>query len=110
MQTEKEKLIRLITESITKSNSVYESKVNLPKTIEGREISFKKTKDDNTKALLILALIAIVVVFIGFDKSLEEKVKKRNEEMMIDFTEIVSKLSLLYSAGLSILKAWERIV
>ena len=59
---------------------------------------------------MILALIAIVVVFIGFDKSLEEKVKKRNEEMMIDFTEIVSKLSLLYSAGLSILKAWERIV
>lgn len=109
-ESEKEKLIRLITESINESNSIYESKVNLPKTIEGREISFKKTKDDNTKALLILALIAIVVIFMGFDKGLEEKVKKRNEEMMIDFTEIVSKLSLLYSAGLSILKAWERIV
>ena len=36
--------------------------------------------------------------------------KKRKEQMMIDFSEIVSKLSLMYEAGSSILKAWEKIV
>lgn len=108
--SEKEKLIQEIKKTIDESNSIFESKVTLPKTIEGKEITFKKTKENNSVALLILALIAVFVIFIGFDKSLEEKVKKRNEEMMIDYTEIVSKLSLLYEAGLSILKAWERIV
>jgi len=109
-ETDKEKLIKAINESISESNSIYEAKVNLPETIDGKKITFKTSKENKSTTLLLLGLIAIVVIFVGFDKRLEEKVKKRNEEMMIDFTEIVSKLSLLYEAGLSILKAWERMV
>lgn len=106
----KDKLIREITESIALSNSEFEKKVVLPKTVNGEEITFKKRQEHNEGAFLILGLLLIVAVLIGLDKGLEEKVKKRKAQMTMDFSEIVSKLSLLYEAGLSIYKAWEKIV
>ena len=60
--------------------------------------------------ILLLGLSVVIVLAFGYDRSLEKKVRERREEMMIDYTEIVSKLSLLYEAGSSILKAWEKIV
>ena len=59
---------------------------------------------------LILGAVLIAAVLIGLDKGLEETVKKRKAQMTLDFSEIVSKMSLLYEAGLSIYKAWEKIV
>ncbi|MCQ2512442.1 MAG: hypothetical protein MJ092_03545 [Lachnospiraceae bacterium] len=107
---EKEILIEAIKKSIEKTNNIYEAKVNLPEKINEKNIQFKKIKENKDLALLILALVGLAALLGGYDKTLEKKITKRSEEMMIDFTEIVSKLCLLYAAGLSVLKAWERIV
>lgn len=105
-----EKLHREITERIDQSNSEYEKSVVLPKTVNGEEITFKKRQERKDGILLLLGAILIVALLIGFDKGLEETVKKRKTQMTLDFSEIVSKLSLLYEAGLSIYKSWEKIV
>lgn len=109
-QGEKEILLEEIQKSIKESNSIYDSTVNLPKKINNKNIQFKKVKENKELAILILAVIGIAAIMGFYDRALEKKISKRTEEMMIDFTEIVSKLGLLYDAGLSILKAWERIV
>ena len=106
----KEKLLREITEKINQSNSEYEKTVVLPKTVNGEELTFKKRQEHNDSVFLILGAILIAAVLIGLDKGLEETVKKRKAQMTLDFSEIVSKLSLLYEAGLSIYKSWEKIV
>ncbi len=107
---EKEILMETIRKSIEESNSIYESTVNLPEKINDKKIQFKKVKERKDLAILLLALIGLAALMGLYDKTLENKISKRKEEMMIDFTEIVSKLCLLYEAGLSVLKAWERIV
>ena len=107
---EKKILMENIKKSINESNSIYESTVNLPEKINEKIIQFKKIKERKDLAILLLALIGLAALMGLYDKTLENKISKRKEEMMIDFTEIVSKLCLLYEAGLSVLKAWERIV
>ncbi len=108
--TSKEKLINEIKNEIKDSNDEYEKNVKLPTKINGKNITFEKKVSTNESAFLILGIIALAVIFIGYDKSLEKKVKKRNEQMNMDFAEIVSKLGILYEAGLSIKMAWEKIV
>jgi len=108
--SEKELLLRQIEESINESNEVYDKEVKLPETLEGEKVSFRKNESHNEITLLVLGLLAAIVIAFGYDRKLEDRVKKRKEQMMIDFSEIVSKLSLMYEAGSSILKAWEKIV
>ena len=109
-QSRKEQLVQIIREDMETANSVYEKEVALPDKVNGKKIVFRKRQEHNEYIFLILGLIGIGAVFIGTDRATEQKVKKRQAQMAIDFTEIVSKLSLLYEAGLSIRKAWERIV
>ena len=109
-RSEKEELVKRIQESIEETNDVYEKEVQLPETIDGNQISFKKAQENHDAVILIFSFLAVIVIAAGYDQRLENKVKQRKEQMMIDFTEIVSKLSLMYEAGSSILKAWEKIV
>lgn len=39
----------------------------------------------------------------------EDKIKKRNEEMLSDFSEVVSKLALLVTSGMILKEAWSRV-
>lgn len=105
-----ELLVSYIMEAIEENNSVYESEVDLPEDIDGISIEFFETEENNEALFLILAVIALAAILLIYDKKLEDKMKKREMQMMGDLTEIVSKLSLLYEAGLSIYKALERIV
>ena len=105
-----EQLIEKVAQNIEDNNSVYSSEVVLPKELEGKAVTFKKKDAVNAGTLLVIGVLAAVMVFILFDRRLEDKAKKRSEQMAEDFTEIVFKLSLLYEAGLSIFRAWERIV
>lgn len=108
--SEKEALLKDIKTSMEESNNRYEKEVQLPKSLNGNKVIFRKKNAQDKKALLILCILSVIAVFFFYDRRLEEKLKKRKEEMMTDFPEIVSKLNLLYEAGSSIRMAFERIV
>ena len=104
------RLLNSILEEIEQNNDVHSSQVILPEEIDGYPIGFRKKGSDNGYLFLVLAVCAAVMILLFYDRSLEQKVKKRQDQMMMDFTEIVSKLSLLYDAGLSIHGSFERVV
>ncbi len=106
----RQKLINSITEQVASDNDIYSDKVTLPEEINGYDIKFSEVKEDNSYLLLLLGIFAIIAIIVFYDKAMADKIRKRNDQMMMDFTEIVSKLSLLYEAGLSIHSAFERIV
>jgi len=108
--SDNEKLAGEIMDSIARNNSAYDPEVTLPDSINGRALEFRKTKSNTAQILLILGVIGAAAVFLLYDKRLEKEADKRRDEMTGDFSEIVFKLSLLYEAGLSIFRSWERIV
>ncbi len=60
--------------------------------------------------LTVIAIAALVAVPFLVDSSLEESIKKRRVSIQIEFPEFVNKLTLLVNAGMSISKAWEKII
>jgi len=99
-----------IQESVENANSEYKSKVELPSKIDDSKVYFKVPKEKAGIAYLVAGLIFSGIIFFGLDKDLEKKIKRREEQMMMDYSDIVSKLTLLMGAGLTISVAWERIV
>lgn len=109
---EREKFIRELKRAVSqndRSNPSSET-VMLPDVVLGTPVKYAEKKEDYTILLVILGVVAAAGVFVGMDKELDEKIKERNKQMMMDYSEIVSKLNILSGAGMSILKAWEKIV
>lgn len=60
--------------------------------------------------LTAAAVAAFWAVPFLVDKSLDEDVKKRRLSIQMEFPEFVNKLTLLVNAGMTISKAWEKII
>ncbi|MCF0228719.1 MAG: hypothetical protein HUJ76_03355 [Parasporobacterium sp.] len=106
----RDKLLKNIKESIEAENDPYDMNVKLPDEIGGYRIRFRETQENTGGVFLLMGIIGAAVILIFYDRRLEEKMKKRREQLAADYPEIVSKLSLLYDAGLSIKGSFERIV
>ncbi len=109
---EEEKFVRNLLVAIRENDKreKYLETVSLPEQMNGVPVQYEEKKENNAYLLLILGLTAAVAVFFGMDKDLESKVKEREKQMLLDYAEIVSKLNILSGAGMSIFKAWEKIV
>lgn len=107
--SEKEAILNEIDRSLKEADGT-SAQVALPEEINGKKITFKTISGSPVTPVMALTAVFIAVLIFGYDKKLKKQIRKRQDEMMMDFSEIVFKLSLLYEAGLSILGAWERIV
>lgn len=69
---------------------------------------------NNSHSSAIVCLVAAPFVAIALalflDKDLEGKIEDRREKIRMEFPEFVNKLLLLVNAGMTISKAWEKIV
>ena len=62
----------------------------------------------NSVIMFLFILAATGVVYYYYGISMEDKLKEREEEMLSDFSEVVSKLALLVNSGMILSEAWER--
>lgn len=62
----------------------------------------------NSVIMFVFILVATGVVYYYYGISMEDKLKAREEEMLSDFSEVVSKLALLVNSGMILSEAWER--
>lgn len=91
-------------------NTRTDETVAFPEEIDGERILYEEEQENHSLLLLLLGMITAVIIFPGMDKELDNRMKERKVEMLLDYSEIVSKLNILSGAGMSILRAWERIV
>lgn len=83
--------------------------VTLPKFWDGKKLSWR-TKEEHT-GILILALSAVGAVLLGMKKKQDEVLarEEREEQLALDYPELVSKMILLLGAGLNTRRMFERI-
>ena len=90
-------------------NSRMADKVVLPEELENKRLywSYKRSY----ASLIVFVAIPILVVFVYFssDRDLHGQVEKREEQMRLDYPEIVSSLALLIGAGMTVPNAWNKI-
>ncbi|MGN0393766.1 MAG: type II secretion system F family protein [Coprococcus sp.] len=58
--------------------------------------------------LLVFCIFAFTAYYY-FGTMMSEKISKREEEMLRDFSEVISKLALLTNAGMILREAWEKV-
>ena len=102
-----ERLAREVSES--EETSREQQDMTLPSESGSREIhwSYKRSY----RGLLFLAatpVLAIVVYYVR-DRDLYQQVVDREEQMRVDYPEIVSSLALLLGAGMTVPNAWNKI-
>lgn len=86
-----------------------EEYLTLPEEISGMKIVWKEKKTMNTVIFAVIVIAVVVGIFIGKDMDLDKKIQLRNSQMMDDYAEIISKLTLLVGAGMSVVMAWKKI-
>lgn len=60
-------------------------------------------------AMLLVCFVMAFVVYYYYGNVITERMNKRTEEMMTDFSEVVSQLALLINAGMVLREAWETV-
>lgn len=82
----------------------------LPKDYEGIQIAWKKPLDYTFLYFGAFTVAAVIFLKVGGKRDAQAEKKERLEELEKDYAQIVSKFTMLLSAGLNIRNAWERIV
>ncbi len=81
----------------------------LPKRIDGKSVSFFPIVE--TRGIVLAAMAVIIGLLLGaLEKQNQEKeVNLKRRQMQIDYPEIISKLTLLMGAGMTVKRAWRKI-
>ena len=88
-----------------------EAEAHLPSEFEGYTLAYAKPEGTSARVgILMLSLCGAVLLYVSRGKKLEQALELRKESLERDYPEIVSKLTLYFSAGMTIRTAWERMV
>ncbi|MBP7058920.1 MAG: type II secretion system F family protein [Lachnospiraceae bacterium] len=106
---EQEDFVKLVQNLVkNKDRSVPEKeRFVLPDTIYGKKINWKKPMEKRGEIICALGLLLIIIWPLREKEILKTKKKKRNEDLERDYPEIIRKLSLFVSCGMTVKKSFE---
>ncbi len=88
-------------------NSEY---LRLPAQLSGRQLKWSQKEDHTYQIILMLGFAAAAAVYIQEAMREQRKEQARKEQLLKQYPDMVSKISLLLGAGMTLSSAWERIV
>jgi len=108
-EVQKRKLEALLIEGEEKSRS--KEVWNLPEAFDKESLRYKiSPPTDKIWLLLALLIITSIALWVGADKDLRSKRKKKQEKFEEEYLNFVSSLSMYISAGLNLQMAMDRCV
>ena len=104
-------VLRALKKAVEKENEAHpeETAYYLPETLNGETVTWSKVPDLTGLELMALAAAAGAACWAAKGREEEKARQKREEQMLRDYPEIVSKMVLLLGAGLGMRKVLERI-
>jgi len=102
----KQKLLGLLDRE--QSDSETKQYLELPDMLDGDIIVWKEPVAELFPVLFLLLIVCVVAVFWGKDSELHKEYEKRNEQLLLEYPEFVSKLQLLLCSGLSVRSSFAR--
>ena len=87
-----------------------EKKVVLPTQQDGKTLVWKRTGKTRWLTLLMLGIAAVGLIFLREKETDKKEKEKKEKQMLLDYPEIINKFTIYTGAGMTIRKAWEKIV
>lgn len=88
----------------------HQKTLTLPKEYQGKTIVWRKHTSKDSISFFVLTIGAVVLLKLGSKNDERKKKKEYLAQLEAEYAQIVSKLMMMLSAGLSVRHAWERIV
>lgn len=86
-----------------------EKELLLPEEVDGKKLSYYRERDTDYTVIPFLGVL-LAFLWAAREKMNEQNAKKQREQLLLlDYSEIVSKFMVFISAGMTIRTAWERI-
>lgn len=82
----------------------------LPEEVDGVSLTWFKENTTSVGGIFFLIVLAAGLVYWKEEKDIEKQKKLRKEQMLLDYPDVVSKLTLLLGAGISLQRAWEKMI
>ena len=110
--TAREKLVQKVREEIQEEDvkTQTEKTLVLPETIEGKHIKYFLPMDIRGLVMIIMALLAGVLFYAQEIQNQGQELQKKKQQMMRDYPEIINKLTLFLGAGMTMKKAFRKVV
>jgi tight adherence protein C len=100
MESLKEELLQASGKSST------EHMLKLPDTLGTYRLSWRGKKSNSGISLLFMGIITAIAAWWLSDKELDKKMKKRKEQLLSDYPELINKFTLLVNAGMTMKQAF----
>ncbi len=100
--------IRIAVEA-AQTEDLTDAKVKLPEAVDGRTLRWSYPKDSSFTLIIILVLILPAAFWAREDSKIHEEAKERLAQLELDYSQLLWKLTMLLSAGLTIRGAFTRI-
>ena len=76
--------------------------MKLPDSVDSQPIVWRQIIQDSSKYLFLLVLLAAGCIYWSSGRELDRRIEQRKRELLLDYPEIVNKLVLYMSAGMTI--------
>lgn len=86
-----------------------EVQVELPETVEGKKIAWSEKKEDSSGMILLLTAIGAITVYFLKDKDLQDRIEARNKQMLLDYPQLVGRITLYLGAGMTVRNVFRKI-
>lgn len=91
-------------------NTQTKKELSLPKSLNGKELKYYRRMDHRGLILIIMAILIGVLFYAQEIQNQGERQKEKQKQMMKDYPEIISKLTLFLGAGMTMKRAWKKVV
>ena len=108
--SEKEQILKDISAAVEKQCDQEGSKyLKLPEKAGGIALKWKEKKQHLVLKILFFEILILVLLTLTAAERKRTEEKNRKDQMLLDYSEIVSKLLILLGSGMSLEQAWNRI-
>lgn len=102
--TEEEQLLAAIREEVARADeeSSYENELTLPASAAGKKLTWVKESEKSYLSVLALTLVLAVCVYLQMDNQVHNKAEARKKQLLLDYPDLMWKMTMLLGAGMSI--------
>ncbi len=86
-----------------------EPSFTLPAAFEGKPLTYEEEASDSFWTLALLGACGALLLGVKEKKDREQKESARKQQLLLDYSEVLSRLIIFLGAGMSIRTAWDRI-
>ena len=110
--TGEEQFLQDVETEIEKKDKESQTKktLELPDSLEGKELKYYRRMNSRGAVLMVMAILMGVLFYVQEIQKRGEKQKEKQRQMMRDYPEIISKLTLFLGAGMTMKRAWKKVV